>query len=127
MLEMLNYQTHIKFIYCLNFNINLFLECIFQEKTLLENSSTDSSKLSKCDYYMVQLVKIPDYKTWLDVLIIKSQFDIFDEILSNLKVRLDKCEVLLTSESFPYFLRYVLEVGLFMNKVTYYKINYINR
>ncbi|XP_071128128.1 FH2 domain-containing protein 1-like [Mytilus edulis] len=72
--------------------------------------------LSKTDYFVSQLISLPNYELWINAMITMGEIDSFDYIPGYVQTISSACDMLMTNESFEKFLRYVLHVGLFMNK-----------
>jgi hypothetical protein len=77
----------------------------------------DIDKLNPVDYFMVRIVNIPDFNLWIKMIITKGKMEGLCSISGNLQNISEACEMIMSDKSFHNFLRFVLHVGLFLNKV----------
>ena len=74
-------------------------------------------KLNPVDYFMVRIVNLPDFDLWIKMIITKGKMEGLCSISGNLQNISEACEMIMSDKSFHNFLRFVLHVGLFLNKV----------
>ncbi|XP_063416180.1 inverted formin-2-like [Mytilus trossulus] len=84
--------------------------------SLREVLPEEFKKLSKADYFVSRLISLPQYELWINTMITIGEIDSLDYIPDYVNTISTACDMLMTNESFETFLRYVLHVGLFMNK-----------
>ncbi|XP_052077652.1 FH2 domain-containing protein 1-like [Mytilus californianus] len=84
--------------------------------SLREVLPQELKKLSKADYFISRLISLPHYELWINTMITIGEIESLDYIPNYVQTISTACDMLMTNESFETFLRYVLHVGLFMNK-----------
>ncbi|CAC5387211.1 unnamed protein product [Mytilus coruscus] len=87
-----------------------------EAESLREVLPGELKKLSKADYFIARLISLPNYELWINTMITIGEIDSLDYIPDYVQTISTACDMLMSSESFETFLRYVLHVGLFMNK-----------
>ncbi|OPL33255.1 hypothetical protein AM593_07078, partial [Mytilus galloprovincialis] len=87
-----------------------------EANSLREILPEELKKLSPTEYFLSRLISLPHYALWIDAMTTMETIEIPVKITSHLQNISNACDLLMTNESFETFLRYVLHVGLFMNK-----------
>ncbi|CAG2197978.1 unnamed protein product [Mytilus edulis] len=87
-----------------------------EANSLREILPEELKKLSPAEYFLSRLISLPHYALWIDAMTTMETIEIPVNITSHLQNISNACDLLMTNESFETFLRYVLHVGLFMNK-----------
>ncbi|XP_078330126.1 inverted formin-2-like [Crassostrea virginica] len=86
------------------------------EVTTIKEFEGDKAKLGNAEKFYEQLIHLKEYDTRINGLCLKKEFQQeVDAILPNIDSVVNACQHLLHNKSFEVFLRYVLEIGNFMN------------
>ena len=80
----------------------------------------DKDKLGDAEKFFIELMKLPEYELRIEAMILKGEFNsLLGSIRPNIQILNQACRKLYDNHSLKTFLRYILHIGNFINKVSY--------